>query len=295
MSRPTPISSALAWPSESRRLQGPPEIAIRGLDLAAPSLNVRVFMLPQVQWEPVVTPPNPAAPFPEKLFSVSDGGSALIGTNSVNLVPVAPIPIAEELLHAIRDPERNAAVLFTLPFGIKAVVRIIAERLGQFDFVETVRLLSNRPEFGPLLSARQFRLEPGGVIASEGMPLPGAAIQRNAIDPLDRGASASWTICRATTWAPRAIPQQHLRARRHAAGRSVSRVDLSGYGESCFSLWTDKHSPPPKVSITSPCVTFWERSHAAGMNAVSSWWRLIGPTSSPTTTARGRAPKYLQV
>ena len=233
-----------------RRLQGPPEIAIRGLDLAAPGLNVRVFMLPQVQWEPVVTPPNPAAPFPEKLFSVSDGGSALIGTNSVNLVPVAPIPIAEELLHAIRDPERNAAVLFTLPFGIKAVVRIIAERLGQFDFVETVRLLSNRPEFGPLLSARQFRLEPGGVIASEGMPLPGAAIQtRNAIDPLGPGrfsvldnlSSNNLGTTRDTfnnTFGPDGM----------RPGVPVSRVDLSGYGESCFSLWTDKHSPPPKIS-----------------------------------------------
>jgi hypothetical protein len=32
----------------SQRVQGSPEIAIRGLDLAAPGLNLRVFMLPQV-------------------------------------------------------------------------------------------------------------------------------------------------------------------------------------------------------------------------------------------------------
>ena len=234
----------------SQRVQGSPEIAIRGLDLAAPGLNLRVFMLPQVQWEPVVTPLNPAAPFPEKLFSVNDGGPGLIGANSVNLVPVAPIPVAEELLHAIRDPQRNGAVLFTLPFGIKAVVRIIAERLGQFGFLETVRLLSNRPEFGPLLSARQFRLEPGGVIASEGMSLPGAAIQtRNAIDQsgpgrfsvLDNRPSNNVGTTRDTfnnTFGPDGVHP----------GVPVSRVDLSGYGESCFSLWTDKHSPPPKIS-----------------------------------------------
>ncbi|HET9524132.1 MAG TPA: hypothetical protein VFO90_07865, partial [Terrimicrobiaceae bacterium] len=234
----------------NHRLQGPPEIAIRGLDLAAPGLNVRVLMLPQVQWEPVVTPPNPAAPFPEKLFSLNDGGPALIGANSVKLVPVAPIPAAEELLHAIRDPERSGALLFTLPFGIKAVVRIIAERLGPFDFLETVRLLSNRPEFGPLLGARQFRLEPGGVIASEGMPLPGAAIQtRNAIDPLgpgrfsvlDNRPSNNVGTTRDTfnnTFGPDGT----------RPGVPLSQVDLSGYGESCFSLWTDKHSPPPKIS-----------------------------------------------
>ena len=165
-------------------------------------------------------------------------------------MPVAPIPVAEELLHAIRDPQRNGAVLFTLPFGIKAVVRIIAERLGQFGFLETVRLLSNRPEFGPLLRARQFRLATGGVIASEGMSLPGAAIQtRNAIDPsgpglfsvLDNRPSNNVGTTRDTfnnTFGPDGVHP----------GVPVSRVDLSGYGESCFSLWTDKHSPPPKIS-----------------------------------------------
>jgi hypothetical protein len=170
---------------QSRRVQAPPEIVIRDLVLAAPSRNLRVFMLPQVQWEPVVTPPNPAAPFPEKLFSLHDGGPAFIGTNSVNLVPIAPLPVAADLLQTVRNPEQSGAALFTLPFGIKAVVQIITERLGPFDFIEMVRLYSSRVEFGSLVGARQFTLEPGRVLKSQGAPLPGAAIQtRNAIDRL---------------------------------------------------------------------------------------------------------------
>src|SRR5262249_46631031 len=79
-------------------------IRAEGVDLVSLGGPVEVFALPQVQWEPVRTIPNPkVGQLPDELASPDDGGPALIAARSVRLVPIAPLPVARAVVAAYNE------------------------------------------------------------------------------------------------------------------------------------------------------------------------------------------------
>ena len=78
--------------------------------------QMRLLMQPQVQWEPVADALG-------VLRSTLNGGPTLVGAQSVTLVPVSPDAITAGILETIKAT-RRAAALFSLPFGLRAMVRL---------------------------------------------------------------------------------------------------------------------------------------------------------------------------
>ena len=125
------------------------------MDLSAQSRFVRAFTLPQISWEPVINlgfltaAPIAFDPPPFGNFYPNDGGPTRLFNNSVELVPVAPIPVADFLIKDFEDPSRSkgfTGALFTLPFGLRAFAEF--SRYNRFDSsFEIAKLKFNQPTF----------------------------------------------------------------------------------------------------------------------------------------------------
>lgn len=247
---------AVATPSAASQVQ------VRGLDLVSFGRNVRVLTAPAISWEPVVTaksadPTDPLNFFPSVLASANDGGPTRLGVNSVELVPIAPLPAIDHLLaafHSVTDPRPMAAML-TLPFGIRAVahMRRASDHSGGPNVTEL------RPDFAQedVRGGRQLQLSAGLAPADPGAESPGfegAAIQmRNGTtlggfplftsvlgtgDPvppppgsLPPGDSPVAFIFN-EEFGPNAAPAGGTRPR-----VPLTRYDVSGYGASALSDW----------------------------------------------------------
>lgn len=228
-----------------------PLFSIAGLDLVTEGVNVRTFTAPQIQWEPVVNLPNPDGPFPTPVAFWDDGGPTLMGSPTVQLVPIAPIPVVNEILNSY-NAGNSAALLFTLPFGMKAVATLpkATPRIGPLP-VPRPGLTMLQPSFTAqnLESGRQVSMtaaRPLFEVLGSGSPtLPGATVQLrnlintsqtpldlsilgNAVDPIFNG-----TFAPAPVGAHPAVP--------------VTRMDISGYGANMFSDWVDPSANPPAV------------------------------------------------
>jgi len=216
------------------RAPRPSLLAVSGLHLAFPGHDLRAFLLPQVQWEPVRTP-LPIPPFPPRLVSEDgDGGPTLIGGESVEMVPVAPIPVVRAAIEAARTGQ-PAAILFTLPFGIRALALLpTAREVAAGVPPDSIDIIRHR--FEGLTAARQITLR-----ASLPDGLHGFAVQtRNALDGLGQRISALDFI--------EGFFNNRFGPTSSSPSVPVQRVDLSGYGESVFSEIAQPEVDPPGVS-----------------------------------------------
>lgn len=238
------------------------QMSITGLDLVAPCATQRVFTVPAVQWEPVVTVANPDAlpyPFPSPAGFADDGGPTLLASSDVTLVPVTPGTLLKQVLTAY-DGGESAAVLFTLPFGIVATATLpVRPKLAPPGFVRPGLGLV-QPGFasqdmtgGLQVSLTQGREE---IFTGGGgdLGLPGAAVQlRNLVD--QNGNPVLLPPPPATGGQPVSVlgpaVDETFNSQFGPGGAGalvpVTRVDLSGYGASTFSDWTDPAAVPPAV------------------------------------------------
>jgi hypothetical protein len=224
-------------------------LAINNLFLEGYGAGVRVVTLPAVQWEPVLTRPgdDPQDPnFPSPLTFADCGGATVFAANNVELVPIAPRPAIDALLGVYNretDP-LPVAVRFTLPFGIVAVAEIARTR----------SLLEISPQFvevtpgfsaAGLKGGDQLSVRAGGsrLIGLPGSSsLPGAAYQLH--NALFNGVSAPQTVLTPidstfnSNFGPSA-PDPRV---------PVTRLDVSGFGESLFSDW---RNPTDAAAIIS--------------------------------------------
>ncbi|MFI8372004.1 hypothetical protein [Streptomyces sp. NPDC085466] len=190
-------------------------LTVDDLALRTAAENTLVFLLPQFQWEPVRNLANPLTGDQEDVLTFgSDGGPTLMGTRSVTLVPFTPVPVARELVRAHEEDDAPAAVLFTLPFGMHAVVWLDPSDQA---FKEPATLGMLRARFPGLTGVRRLSLRAGvphGTehAASGGSPPPA---------PADRPGMAGEDLRRdrlpqfRPPLRPRAAPvrvQQHVRA-----------------------------------------------------------------------------------
>ena len=238
---------------------GGADVLIAGLDLVAPTQVLRVFTPPAVQWEPVVTVQNPNVlpnPYPSPAGFRDDGGPTMLGVNDVTLVPVAPAPLLSEVVAGYAGGKAGA-VRFTLPFGMSALSKLPAAGGGGPLRLFRPGLTTVQPSFSSQNMAGGHQLSltaPVGFII--GSPsIPGAIIQqRNLVDgsgnPLiDPRAPPPPGGLQLSVLGPdvdEIFNSEFAPDAKNPRG-PVTRFDISGYGASTFSAWTDPGAVPPAV------------------------------------------------
>ena len=146
-----------------------PQPAIVDNRLTVALRQVRLLMQPQVQWEPVADKTG-------TLTSALNGGFTLAGANSVKLVPVLPGVVSSEILDAI-EAKRPAAALFSLPFGLRTMVRMSpADEIQGVPTGHGVETTIHAPSFDSLQSAQQLRLRATGE-PNPSRQMPGTLVQ----------------------------------------------------------------------------------------------------------------------
>jgi len=222
-----------------------PLFQLRALDVCTPASALHVFALPQVQWEPVRTlDRDQDIPhlgfFPTPLASVTDGGATRMAVQSVKLVAAIPDIATDAVLQEFAAGQ-SAALVTTLPFGLRAILQLRPRPTGARSADTVVR---NEPTFvqPDLQGGAQvaFIAESGPSGRDESSYFDGAAIQlRNGV-ALDTGAPLNISVLGSIVDPADSV--QELFNNEFAPGAAtakvpVTRLDVSGYGGSCFSDW----------------------------------------------------------
>jgi hypothetical protein len=223
--------------------------AVDAMYLVSPSQALYVLTVPAVQWEPVFTEtqlPPPSPPFPTPVSFIDSGGPTAISVQSAQLVRVAPAPALDFLVDNFSSSAtpQPAVAHLTLPFGIEAF-----STLRKPDAAEPrgATVVYNRPRF-PAESVRG-----------------GYQISVRAIDPAapDSPSLQGWTTQRKDKLLFSGVPvpdrsvldtdvdtifNTYLGPGSPTAQVPVTRIDLSGYGESLFSHWANPAGDAVAVS-----------------------------------------------
>lgn len=214
---------------------------VQGLDLSVDGRFLVLLTLPAVQWEPVRTLPGPE-PFPDEVRFANSGVPTTIDVPSVELVPINPLAAYKTILdNFARTNPRPSRARFTLPFGMLAEAQLIASSpVGRGARVGEVR-----PSTADLQGAHQLRLEADdpGLPPGETPALPGFTAQLPVAIPTNGDPATSILGTNVTM-----IFNGYLGAGQPTALVPVTRIDLSGHGESMFSAWANPDDPETGVS-----------------------------------------------
>ena len=224
---------------------------ISNLFLEAPNNTVAVITLPAVQWEPVVTVPDPAA-FPTPLTYPDCGETFVMATESVTLIPIAPRQAIDAILGSYNSstPEK-VAVRFTLPFGMEATTQLIPStstlfsspglRQIQPSFSSSNLAGGDQVSFTPASSrllhvigqVRSPSLQ-GSTTLLQNALYNGTSTKTTVLSPIDGAFNPTFS----TGGSNPSVP--------------ITRIDISGFGESTFSDWrnpTDAAAAISKVNF----------------------------------------------
>lgn len=233
---------------------------VEGMEVVVRSAAARLFMLPQVAWEPVfnLTPPGKDVLGDPLLFFnyyPNDGGPTRIANYHSGHVSLAPNPLIKYTLEQYKDQKSAVDALFTLPFGVKALAELTHER---FRESEPPELNLVNPSFpNDLIGGIQIRAiakdygKEGIDGAGPDSPMfRGYTIQLANILQMNGQPNNTSTLGRSVTkifnsefFADESTPQT-LKQR----GVPLSYIDFSGYGASTFSNWL---SPRAAIAETS--------------------------------------------
>jgi hypothetical protein len=241
-------------------------LSIAGLDLVAPTQDLRVMTVPAVQWEPVVTIQNSNVlpyPFPSPAGFLDDGGPTLWGANDVTLVPVAPAPLFQQVITSY-DEGKAAGALFTLPFGMAAVVAIPEGPELILPWLRRPGLTPVQPSFTPQNMSGGLQMSLTAPITffktADSPALPGAIVQKlNLVD--QSGNPAGGTPLSVLGPAVDNIFNSEFQPGAPGALVPLERIDFSGYGASSFSDWTAPDAIPPAVVQVSFKMLVGRTSH----------------------------------
>lgn len=215
--------------------------AVRDLDLTVDGRLLVLLTLPAVQWEPVRSQPGPE-PFPDEVRFANSGVPTIIDVPSVNLVPVNPLAAYKTIVENFAQAApRPANARFTLPFGMLARTRLAPSVGGG----RGAKVGEVRPVADDLEGAHQLRLEAQhpALPAGETPALPGYALQLPVALPTD-GSPPTSILGPSVTM----IFNGYLGPGEPTALVPVTRIDLSGHGESLFSDWKNPEDPETGVS-----------------------------------------------
>jgi hypothetical protein len=212
---------------------------VAGLSLVTPAREAAVLTLPPISWEPMLTkPPAPSATGDVALPPPPhDGGPAVVSADTVELKPVAPVPLLATYHDAIQL-KRHFVARLPLPFGLIAHVdtRRESQPLPTSRFDGTVFV--NQPRFdsgligGLQVAVRAADSPPGG---------------------RDRTLLGYVEPCNDDDYAKGVLSENVLTrfggdfGAGTLNGVPVKRYELSGYGASLFSDWRDLKAVGPAI------------------------------------------------
>lgn len=222
-----------------------------GLDLCTPAYGLRVFALPQVQWEPVRTlDRDQDIPhlgfFPTPLASVTDGGATTLMVSAQRLVPAIPDLAVDAVISEFASG-KPAALLTTLPFGLKAYLdlRPAATPDGRAaDLLKRVQPEFVHPELSGGLQLA-FIAESGPSNRAQSSYFDGTAMQLRNGAALSSGAPLNISVLGSIVDPADSVQEMFNNQFGPSAPTRrvpVTRLDVSGYGGSCFSEWLDRQA-----------------------------------------------------
>jgi hypothetical protein len=234
----------VAWTfaSQDKSVNTPPLVVDDSMFIESQSNSVHVLTLPAVQWEPVFTESH--LPFPSPLTFTDSGGPTVITVQSVQLVRVAPAPALDNLVTNFNNSESPspAAARLTLPFGI--VASSTWNKPGMVG-PQGAAVGYNRPKFSSesILGGYQISVRAVDPSAPDSPSLQGHTIQlRNG---LFSGVPANKSVLGDDV---DTIFNGYLGRGGLRPQVPVTRIDLSGYGESVFSDWRNNTDDAVAVS-----------------------------------------------
>src|SRR5579884_867577 len=209
---------------------------IVGQTLTVDGTTSRLFALPQVSWEAVITevpPPVGRQIFGGSALALDDGPAALVNVPTATLRPMTPLAFIKQFLHDYADGAELDA-RFTLPFGLEAVVS--TAQPSQVALRPSLTL--NTPAFGSQTGGLQLSITAGSDVNHPLAVLPGESFTTS--DALDVNYPPA--ILNSGTDVVASFWNQEFETGLPQLGPFVplSRIDLSGYGSSTFSDFTDE-------------------------------------------------------
>lgn len=231
-------------------------LQVRDLDLTAESRFVRAFTVPQISWEPLVNLTAPAIggdpPVGFNLYP-DDGGPTRLFNDSVELVPIAPIPVTELLVQDFKERQTGfTGALFTLPFGLRAFAEF--SRKNQFTpALGGARLRFNRPEYaGDVKGGLQLRADAPRHPA-ESPIFKGSTLQIDNVRNPDGSDAHAGTLGHSVAFIFNKEFFFDGNTGYKDRGVPLTRIDFSGYGASLFSRWLN-----PNAAIAATSQTFFD-------------------------------------
>jgi hypothetical protein len=236
----------VAWTNNPSEASG--SLTVDSMFLATSSSSMAVITVPAVQWEAVYTEPTPDPPFPAGFPSpmsfANNGGPSAIRVQTANLVRLAPAPALDALVGNFTTSTAPAPAIaqLTLPFGIRASANLNKPK-GPGSAGATVDYI--RPSF-PAQSVRggyQVSLRAVDPLFPDSPAFQGNTTQLE--NGLFNGVSTGMSVL-----GPQvdAIFNPYLGPGGSRPMVPVTRLDLSGYGESLFSDWRNETSDITAVS-----------------------------------------------
>ncbi|MEO6681755.1 MAG: hypothetical protein ABIN48_02930, partial [Ginsengibacter sp.] len=218
-------------------------IQIQGMDVVCRGQFAKVFTLPQISWEPVLNLTDPAKMNPSNPslepplgpnYYPNDGGPTRIFNNSVEMVPLSPIPLTKHIIERFANEKGNTVIsLFTLPFGMKSIAV-----LNKDTEAIPPKISNNQFRFqNNIVGGIQMRFT-AGMLATDRFPLfHGGTLQLNNILNSNGAQTFTGTLgdSVSTIFNNEFVPKMaNLLTSR---GVPLTRIDFSGYGASIFSDW----------------------------------------------------------
>ena len=228
-------------------------ISVEGMQVKVPGHFARIFLMPQVAWEPVyntaakVQPMDPPAFFN---YYPNDGGPTRLLNTNPDRVTLAPIPLTSFLIEKFQQQKTEVLAQFTLPFGLKALARL--DHGPKYDGLKP-KIEVNSPSFpNDLLGGIQIRAIGGDAGSVGDQPhlkdspmFEGFTTQLNNILDLFGSPTGASTLGDSVT---RIFNGEFSPAGVDPKGVPVSYIDFTGYGASTFSNWL---SPTAAIAQTS--------------------------------------------
>ena len=218
------------------------QFSVDGLSLVAPAGRIGIFTLPPISWEPMLS--KQPAPSLDAILPPPphDGGPALLAADSIQLVPVAPMPLLTEYLDAVNKKKVFEARL-PLPFGL--IARIDTRPWEPADGPSTFladggEFKLNQPNFpNDLLGSRQL------LMRAPDSKIPG----RERYFP-----RPSYSQTEDTNGYAAGVLSKNIHTRWQGdfgygkKGAPLERYELTGYGASLFSDWRDRLVLGPAIT-----------------------------------------------